>query len=111
MVTCFRNRRQLTLGCILLFTCAVALGQQRDATVKEYQQVFPTYPYSDPSPIPLFTSVYPYFRFDGYTDTPVQKSWKVVELENDYIRVMILPEVGGKIWTAIEKSTKQPFIY
>lgn len=103
--------RQLTVGCILLFICAVSMPQQRDATAREYQQVFTTYPYSDPGPIPLFTPVYPYFRYDGYTSTPVQKSWKVVELENDYIRVMILPEVGGKIWTAIEKSTGRPFIY
>jgi Tfp pilus assembly protein PilF len=35
----------------------------------------------------------------------------VVELENDFIKVMILPEIGGKIWAAIEKSTNQPFIY
>ena len=111
MYTHLKYCRQMALGCILFLTSFVALSQQGDATVKEYQQVFTTYPYSDPSPIPLFTSVYPYFRFDGYTDTPVQKSWKVVELENDYIRVMILPEVGGKIWTAIEKSTNQPFIY
>ena len=55
--------------------------------------------------------IYPYYRFDGYTDKPVQKEWKVVELENDYIKVMILPEIGGKIWAAIEKSTGKSFIY
>ncbi|MEJ0103452.1 MAG: DUF5107 domain-containing protein [Bacteroidota bacterium] len=66
-------------------------------------------------PIPIlyltFLKIYPYFRFDGFTDKPVQKEWKVVELENDYIKVMILPEIGGKIWAAIEKSTNQSFIY
>jgi tetratricopeptide (TPR) repeat protein len=100
----------LITGCLFILFCTPGNSQQT-AKAREYQQVFTTYPYSDPSPIPLFTSVYPYFRFDGYTDTPIQKSWKVVELENDYIRVMILPEVGGKIWTAIEKSTNRPFIY
>lgn len=73
--------------------------------------MFKTYPYSDPDPIPKFELIYPYFRFDGYTDKAVNKNWKVVELENDYIKVMILPEIGGKIWTAIEKSTGKPFIY
>ena len=43
----------------------------------------------------IIESVHPYFRFDGYMDKPVLKSWKVVELENDYIRVIILPEIGG----------------
>jgi len=86
-------------------------AQKQIATAKEYQKDFPTYPFSDPNPIPVSTPLYPYYRFDGFTNTPVQQSWKVVELENEYIKVMILPEVGGKIWTAIEKSTNQPFIY
>ncbi|MGZ5222380.1 MAG: DUF5107 domain-containing protein, partial [Chitinophagaceae bacterium] len=48
---------------------------------------------------------------DGFAEKSVQKEWTVVELENDFIKVMILPEIGGKIWAAIEKSTGQPFIY
>lgn len=84
---------------------------QSSSTIKEYKKVFTTYPFSDPSPIPSFTKIYPYYRYDGFTNKPVQKEWKVVELENDFIKIMILPEVGGKIWTAIEKSTGQPFIY
>jgi Tfp pilus assembly protein PilF len=82
-----------------------------DATVTEYKKSYPTYPFGDPNPIPLLTAVYPYYRFDGFTATPVQKEWKVVELENDYIKILILPEIGGKIWTAIEKSTGRPFLY
>jgi tetratricopeptide (TPR) repeat protein len=89
----------------------LGFSQAQTATVKEYQKVFTTYPFSDPNPIPNPSSIYPYFRYDGYTNEPIKKSWKVVELENDYIKVMILPEIGGKIWTAIEKSTNQPFIY
>jgi hypothetical protein len=105
------KNRQLLIACLLSWLFISGALHAQTATVKEYQKVFTTYPYSDPSPIPLFTSLYPYFRYEGYTDKPVQKSWKVVELENDYIKVMILPEIGGKIWTAIEKSTDQPFIY
>jgi len=99
----------VTTGLILFFFTLV--WAQQKATVREYRKVFKTYPFSDPDPIPKVGKIYPYFRFDGYTDTPVQKEWKVVELENDYIKVMILPEIGGKIWTAIEKSTGKPFIY
>ncbi len=95
--------------CFQLLLCSHLNAQT--ATVKEYRKGFPTYPFSDPSPIPLFSAVYPYFRYDGFTDKPVQKEWKVVELENAYIKVMILPEIGGKIWTAIEKSTGRPFLY
>src|SRR4029078_7552645 len=87
-----------------LFICLSPYAQQR-ATVKEYKKVFKTYPFSDPDPVPSVGRIYPYYRFDGYTNSATQKEWKVVELENDYIKLMILPEVGGKIWAAIEKST------
>ena len=85
---------------------------QSIATIREYKQTFKTYPFSDPDPVPHPQSrIYPYFRFDGYADQPVDKEWTVIALENDYIKVLILPEIGGKIWTAIEKSTGKPFIY
>src|SRR4030095_3663288 len=95
----------------IFFCCAGLNFAQNAATIKEYLQTFTTYPFSDPNPVPLFTPVYPYYRFDGFTDKPIQKQWKVVQLENDYIKVMILPEIGGKIWAAIEKSTNRSFIY
>lgn len=85
---------------------------QQNTIVREYKKVLTTYPFSDPDPIPNPDSkFYPYFRYDGFTDKAVQKEWKVVELENDFIRIMILPEVGGKIWSAKEKSTGKDFIY
>jgi len=95
----------------LTFFIYTALWAQQKATVKEYGKIFKTYPFSDPDPVPEMGKIYPYFRFDGYTDKAIQKEWKVVELENDYIKVMILPEIGGKIWAAIEKSTGKSFLY
>ena len=93
-----RTPFRLSLIIVILF-CASYSGfsQSGKATVKEYNKTYTTYPYSDPSPVPVLSSLYPYFRYDGFTDTPVQKEWKVVELENDFIKVLIFPEVGGKI--------------
>lgn len=97
---------------VLLLAFYSAPAQEQPVSVKEYKKVFTTYPFSDPDPIPKpDTKIYPYYRFDGFTDKPIQKEWKVVELENDYIKIMILPEVGGKIWSAVEKSTGKDFIY
>ena len=94
------------LGIIPVWTAA-----QSNATVKELSKTYTTYPFSDPDPVPNDGKIYPYFRYDGFTDKPVQKSWKVVELENDYIKVQIMPEIGGKIWTAIDKKNGKPFLY
>ena len=96
---------------LFLFFSFVISTAQQVSSIKEYKKVFKTYPYSDPDPIPEMGKTYPYFRFDGYTNTAVQKSWKVVELENDYLRLIILPEIGGKIWAAYEKSTGRSFVY
>jgi Tfp pilus assembly protein PilF len=81
------------------------------ATVREYKKTIRTYQFSDPDPIARFGRIYPYFRYDRYTNEPVDREWTVVELENEYLRVVVLPEIGGKIWSAIEKSTGHPFIY
>jgi tetratricopeptide (TPR) repeat protein len=108
----------LTLGAGLVGAPGVAHAWQNDtpgaaprATVREFQRVFPTYPFGDPNPIPVVGRIYPYFRFDGFSAKSVEKSWKVVELENAYIKVWILPEIGGKIWNAVEKKTGKSFIY
>jgi predicted Zn-dependent protease len=93
--------------------CQVRLNAmaQKNATITETEKEFTTYPFSDPNPIPNPTNVYPYFRFDGFTDKPVKKKWKVIELENDYIKLWIMPQIGGKIWTAIDKKHNRAFIY
>ncbi|MBO9594458.1 MAG: DUF5107 domain-containing protein [Niabella sp.] len=84
---------------------------QRNATIAEEKRMYSTYPFSDPDPVPSFGKIYPYFRFDGFTATPVQKEWKVVRLENDFIRVEVFPEIGGKIWSAYDKIHQRYFLY
>ncbi|MGM9760304.1 MAG: DUF5107 domain-containing protein, partial [Parabacteroides sp.] len=101
---------------LLCIACAACIawpaGAQQQASVKERVQTVKTYPFSDPDPTADPTDLYyPYFRFDGFSAKGIDKSWKTVELENDYIRLSLYPEVGGKIWGAIDKSTGQAFIY
>jgi tetratricopeptide (TPR) repeat protein len=100
------------LSAFFIFISLFSFAQNNVTTVKEYKKIFTTYPFSDPDPIPQPDSkIYPYYRFDGFTDKPIQKEWKVVELENDYLKIIILPEVGGKIWSATDKTTGKDFIY
>lgn len=82
------------------------------ATVTVFDREFPTYPFSDPDPVPHPTHrAYPYFCYDGQSAVSERKSWKTVVLENDNVRVTILPEIGGKVWGAEDKKTGKPFIY
>ena len=101
---------------IFILLCAFAIQSyaQNNATISETIKVIRTYPYSDPSPVPILSEnpkIYPYNKIDGYSHQGKDLPWKVIILENDYIVVWVLPEVGGKIWGAIEKSTGKDFIY
>ncbi|MBK6782145.1 MAG: DUF5107 domain-containing protein [Gemmatimonadetes bacterium] len=99
---------RLTLLALLL---PAVLTAQGPATIRETTREYPTYPFSDPNPIPVVGRIYPYFRFDGFARTAVPRKWKVVELENAYLRVTILPEIGGKIWDAVDKRSGRSFLY
>ena len=103
-----RTMRHLII--LLLFFCTL-LSHAQKASIKEEKISFRTYPYSDPDPVAKMTKYYPYFRFDGFTNTAIEDEWNFVVLENDYIKVYVAPEMGGKVWGAIEKSTGEDFIY
>lgn len=100
---------KILLPFLLFSSSPILLFSQ--STAREYTRTFATYPYGDPNPVARPGKIYPYFRFDGFSTKSVNKDWKIVELENAWIRVMIAPEMGGKILGGFEKSTGQEFIY
>ncbi|MEO8501710.1 MAG: DUF5107 domain-containing protein, partial [Vicinamibacteria bacterium] len=100
----------------LLLLCAPhrSAAQPRTARISEEVRTIPTYPFSEPNPVPILardTRLYPYHSFEGYAHESVPRPWKVVRLENDWIEVLILPEAGGKVWGARVKKTGRDFIY
>ena len=93
-----------------LFLIHPLFAQQ--AIITETVQTFKTYPFSDPDPVADPSDLfYPYFRFDGFAAKGMDKDWKVVSLENDYIKLTLHPEIGGKIWGAVDKTSGKEFIY
>lgn len=99
-------------ACFLCLTTLNSAFAQSPAKVTEEVREILTYPYNDPNPVVSNTSkIFPYTTFEGYSKDGTKQKWKVVKLENDYIEVYVLPEIGGKIWGAIEKSTGKEFIY
>ena len=55
--------------------------------------------------------VYPYAVVEKIEDTCENKSYHAVWMENEYIKVMILPELGGRVQMAYDKIKKRHFIY
>lgn len=81
------------------------------SSIKEVEVNMFTYDYSLPRESMEIGRLYPYYRFDGFTSKGQNKKWKMVEMENDYIKLWVLPAIGGKIWGAIDKKTNKEFIY
>lgn len=99
---------------IALGLCLGSMAQSPSATIKEEIMSLDTYDFSKPNPVPILTDnakIFPYFKYEGYENIAKKKNWKVVTLENDFIKVFVLPEIGGKVWGAIEKSTGEEFLY
>lgn len=81
----------------------------------------PTYPVGKPDRNPLFLEkrvyqgssgkVYPHPVIDKIYDEPVAKEYKAVFLENDFLKIMILPELGGRVQRAYDKMRKYDFVY
>ncbi|MEM2028146.1 MAG: DUF5107 domain-containing protein, partial [Candidatus Bathyarchaeia archaeon] len=93
----------------------------RDVKIWEEPLVIPTYQISDPDPNPIFYTgrayqgaqghVYPYPMLDKLTDNRIEKVYKAAFLENEYIKVCVLPEIGGRIFFATDKTNNYDFFY
>lgn len=102
----------LKLQIILVLALITSMNMSaQQATIKEECISLRTYPFDDPSPVARMNNIYPYFRFDGFSSKAANKEWKIITLENPFVKVLVAPEIGGKILGAIEKSTGKEFIY
>ncbi|KPL21306.1 MAG: hypothetical protein AMS23_09525, partial [Bacteroides sp. SM1_62] len=99
---------------LFVFVSIVIFSCKQQSYYEEYNETLLTYPYSDTNAFPVIqkkNDIYPYSRIDGFSHTGEPREWKIVKLENEYIEVYILPEEGGKVWGAIDKTTGKEFIY
>jgi len=92
-------------------------------TVKVWEKpvVMRSYMPAAPDPKPLFLEkrvyqgssgrVYPLPIVDRIETEPRDHAWKAVHLENEFIRMMILPEIGGRIHVGYDKIRGYDFFY
>lgn len=83
--------------------------------------VIPTYEVGKPDNNPIFLekrvyqgssgAVYPYQVIESVSDEKIDKEYEAVFIENEYIKVMVLPELGGRIQMAYDKIKKRHFVY
>lgn len=83
--------------------------------------MLPTYETGEEEKNPIFLEkrvyqgssgvVYPYPVVEKVSDEKKDKQYKALFIENEYIKVMILPELGGRIQMAYDKVKQRHFVY
>jgi tetratricopeptide (TPR) repeat protein len=108
---------------IILLTTGFTLSSLAQNEVKMWEEsvTLPTYKVEPAEKAPIFFTggsfqgarrvVYPYAQNDIISDKKVYQAWKFLTLENEYIKLGITPEIGGKLYYATDKSNDYNFIY
>lgn len=104
---------------ILLLCAAPLLGQQ--VNMRSVTEKIPTYPIGAPEIDPIFFTgrvyqgaegyIYPYPLYDVLTEEKTEQEYNVLRLDNQYVDISILPEIGGRIFAAADKTNNYPFFY
>ncbi len=112
-------KRISALGSLLL--ACTALSAQMPVTIEEKPLVLPTYQVAPADKNPIFYTgrnyqgaqghIYPLPLSDVMTDIRKDQSYKALYLNNEYLEVCILPELGGRIFSATDKTDRYDFFY
>ena len=92
-----------------------------EAKAWQEEVIIPTYEIGKPEKNPMFLEkrvyqgssgvVYPYPVIEKIYDEKTDKKWQAVFLENDYLKIMILPQLGGRVQMAYDKMKQRHFVY
>ncbi len=99
---------------VLLFVLNTAHAQPVHAW--EGSITIPTYQLGPPDPNPPFAlvnhnPVYPYAMLDDLSDERAPKSYRAIYLENEYLKIIVLPELGGHIYSVYDKNNHREMLY
>jgi len=122
MRVCLRKSVFLLIAVNAIIWGAVisAAAQSNDVPrVWEAPLTIPTYELNAPNPYPALLDsqrrkwrpVYPYPFLDSLGSQKTNKSWKAVYLENEYLKVIVLPELGGHVYQIFDKTLNRDIIY
>jgi len=94
---------------------------KKGVKIWEAPYTIPTYCVFPPEKCPLFIEkrayqgslgkVYPLPVTEKISDTKTNVTYQAVFLENEYLKVIILPELGGRIQRAYDKTNDYDFVY
>jgi tetratricopeptide (TPR) repeat protein len=105
----------------MLATSASASSPVQPVTCRELDEVIPTYLSGPPSPDPMFYfgsqsqgaegRIYPYPLYNNLTNKKADQTYRLIYLENQYIKIAIAPQIGGRVLSAQDKTNGYYFVY
>jgi hypothetical protein len=105
---------------VIALACAVlGLRAAPDNVVRVWSGSIqiPTYaeaPANPNAPFDLFSFGrfnYPYSIRDGLTDRRETQTWRSLNVENEYLRLTVLPDLGGHVYSCLDKRTGREMFY
>ena len=98
-----------------LLTAGAALQAAEPVSAREETLTMPTWEIGPPSLHPLYPGpqgrIYPYTLNETLTDRKIDRTYDAVFLENEYVKVLILPEIGGRLHGAVDKTNDYVWVY
>jgi tetratricopeptide (TPR) repeat protein len=86
--------------------------------VAESTLTLPTYEEGLPDVNPRFDLfarrpflIYPYTARTNLTDRRANRAWRTLELENEHLKLVVLPDLGGRIYSCVDKATGAEMFY
>jgi tetratricopeptide (TPR) repeat protein len=55
--------------------------------------------------------IYPYTTRTSLTDRRTDRAWRTLELENEFLKLVVLPDLGGRIYSCVDKATGVDMFY
>src|SRR4030095_13773368 len=83
---------------------AAELRHAAEVRIWQSTETIPTYEEGPPDvnpPFDLFATSrfnYPYTLRESLTDRRKDRVWRTLNLENEHLRVTVLPDLGGRLW-------------
>lgn len=85
-------------------------------SIQRTKLTLPTYPVGQPNINPIISQYrsekpYPYPMYDELGDEKIDVEYEALVAENEYLRMTVIPALGGKLYSALDKRNGKELFY
>jgi tetratricopeptide (TPR) repeat protein len=117
----YLKKRQITLHALVFAVMSQTYFGWSQVKVTEETMTIPTYKNEEPNQMPRFYEgrshqgvqrrIYPYPYDDNMTTVKTDVDYHFIHVENEFIDLGIMPQLGGRIYYAVDKTNNYAWLY